>query len=264
MNIFLSQLLAWLQTYGYLAIWLTLCVAALGLPLPIDLVLLAAGAFSALGDFNPIVLVLVAAGGSICGDTLGYGIGRWWGHQFLNWLERPSRRRFLSPRLVAQARTAFVRRGGWAIFLSRFLLSSLGGEINLLAGANPFPYRRFLLADASGELLGAIIPLSLGYWFGASWEAAGDLLDSLSLLLLGACTALFLAWMLTRTRRHPARQREGAPVDQPVDHASQAQREQNNLSNKPHQRQEPPRALSLSNTDPTRHRPRERAGSCSL
>src|SRR2546430_12335836 len=49
-------------------------------------------------------------------------------------------------------------------------------DLNLLSGSELYPYRYFLLFDSSGEALGAIIPLSLGYVFGASWEAVGDVL----------------------------------------------------------------------------------------
>jgi membrane protein DedA with SNARE-associated domain len=35
--------------------------------------------------------------------------------------------------------------------------------MNLLAGAESYPFRSFLLYDVTGETLGAVIPLSLGY-----------------------------------------------------------------------------------------------------
>lgn len=72
--------------------------------------------------------------------------------------------------------THFKRRGAWAIVMSRFLFSALGGTINVIAGADSYPYRRFVLYDVAGETLGAIIPLALGYAFGATWEDVGDLL----------------------------------------------------------------------------------------
>jgi hypothetical protein len=52
--------------------------------------------------------------------------------------------------------------------------------MNLLAGAERYPYRHFLLYDVTGEMLGAVIPLSLGYALGACWEAGSDLLGALS------------------------------------------------------------------------------------
>ena len=75
-------------------------------------------------------------------------------------------------------------------------LSSVGGVVNLLAGADPFPYRYFLPCDIFGEILSALIPLSLGYAFGASWEAVGDVLGSFSVFALALLVAIVLAFYL--------------------------------------------------------------------
>lgn len=200
-NSLLPYLLTLLQEYGYPLLWLTIFVGALGIPLPNTLVLLAAGAFAALGNFNFTVLLAVAVSAFVAGDNSGYWIGRSWGSRLLACLER----RLVKPRTVAHSQAYFRRLGGWAIFFSRFLLSALGGEINLLAGAELYPYRRFLLYDIAGETLGALLPLSLGYIFGASWVAVGDILGSFALFLLTLLAVLVLGSqavrLLVRMRR---------------------------------------------------------------
>ena len=199
MNAWLPDLLTWVQTYGYLAVWASLFIAAAGIPLPITLVLLAVGAFTGVGDFNLVWIALVATSGSVAGDQLGYGVGRRWGSQLLLWLERSPHLQRLSGRAIAPAETYFARHGGWAVFLTRFLVSGLGGVTNLLAGATRYRYRRFLLADIAGEALGAIIPLGLGYLVGASWEAAGDVLNAASLLAVVAVVLVVLCVSLQKT-----------------------------------------------------------------
>ncbi|MGO8951226.1 MAG: DedA family protein [Ktedonobacterales bacterium] len=207
MSVWLPEILMWMEAYGYLAVWAALFIAAAGAPLPIGLALLAAGAFTAVGDFNPILLALVAISGSVAGDQVGYGIGRWWGRRLLLWLKHSPHFHRLSARAIAPAEAYFARHGGWAVFLTRFLVSGLGGATNLLAGATRYRYLRFLLADITGEALGAIIPLSLGYIFGASWEAAGDVLNAATLFALAAVILLVLSVSLARTiRRIPRRQ----------------------------------------------------------
>src|SRR5579864_7284186 len=47
MSSLLPPLLHWLHEYGYPVLWLTVLIAAVGVPLPIGLVLLAVGAFFA-------------------------------------------------------------------------------------------------------------------------------------------------------------------------------------------------------------------------
>lgn len=190
MNNLLPYLLTLLQEYGYPILWLSIFIGALGIPLPNTLVLLAAGAFVALGNFNFALLFLVALSAFAVGDNCSYWIGRLWGSRVLGWLEG----RLIKPRTVERSRVYFHRLGNWAIFLSRFLVSALGGEINLLAGAELYPYRRFLVYDLAGEALGALIPLTLGYIFGASWDAVGGILGSFSLFLLALLVALFLGY----------------------------------------------------------------------
>ena len=202
MSNLLSLLLTFLQTYGYLALWITVFVAAVGIPIPITLLLLAAGAFAALGDFSLVLLFIISFSALVCGDNTGYWIGRIWGSRALNWIERSKRWNLLiPPQKIAQSRQYFRHRGGWAIFLSRFLFSALGGIINLLSGSELYPYRYFLLFDSSGEALGAIIPLSLGYVFGASWEAVGDVLGYSSFLILSLLIVIVLALRLIKNAR---------------------------------------------------------------
>jgi membrane-associated protein len=198
----LTILLTFLQSYGYIALWSTVYVAAVGIPIPITLLLLAAGAFAALGDFNLALLFFISYSALICGDNTGYWIGRIWGSKALNWIERSKRwNRLIPPQRIVQSRQYFRRRGGWAIFLSRFLFSALGGIINLLSGSELYPYRYFLLFDSSGEALGAIIPLMLGYVFGASWEAVGDVLGYSSFLILSLLIVIILVSRLIKNAR---------------------------------------------------------------
>ena len=45
MNTLVPLLINWLQQYGYPALWGCIFIASIGIPLPINLVYLAAGAF---------------------------------------------------------------------------------------------------------------------------------------------------------------------------------------------------------------------------
>ncbi len=167
------------------------------MPLPISLVLLAAGAFAALGDFDIVLLTIVAVTASTCGDSVGYLIGRRLGHKVLIWLAG----RLLPAERIKRSQEYFKRRGAWAIFLSRFLFSAFGGAVNILAGTEEYAYRRFLLYDVMGETIGALLPLSLGYVFGVSWEAVGDILGAISLFALGLLFTIYLTVRLIRMIR---------------------------------------------------------------
>lgn len=192
MNTLLPYLLTLLQDYGYPLLWLSVFIGALGIPLPNTLILLAAGAFGALGDFNFLALFVVALTAFVIGDSCSYWIGRRWGSRVLERLERSGR--LIKSQNVIRSRLYFNRLGGWAIFFSRFFVSALGGAINVLAGAELYPYRRFLVYDIGGEAFGAFLPLSLGYIFGANWTTVGDILGSFSFFLLALLVVLVLGF----------------------------------------------------------------------
>jgi membrane-associated protein len=203
MSSLLSILLHELHQYGYPVLWLIIFMAAVGLPLPASLVLLAAGAFAAHGYFNIALLIGITIIASSCGDNAGYFIGRRWGSKTLHWLGQPRRLQLISARTITRSHLYFKCKGGWAIFFSRFLFSALGGVMNLLAGAERYPYRHFLLYDLAGETLGGIIPLSLGFAFAACLKAGGNLLTIFSVFALLLFLTTLLIRRIVRKLQHP-------------------------------------------------------------
>jgi len=196
-----------LQQYGYLALWLIVFVAAAGAPISGSLLLFAAGAFAAFGELNIVILFPVALSAAVMGDNLTYFIGRRVGIPLLAWLERQKRFRWISPKALESARNYFRRRTSLAIFLTRFLIVALGGAINLLAGLEQYPYPNFLFWDVSGQILGAIISLGLGYIFAESWEEAASLFGAFSGFFLAFLTAVILSLVLVRMIRQRRRAR---------------------------------------------------------
>ncbi|HET8847134.1 MAG TPA: VTT domain-containing protein, partial [Ktedonobacteraceae bacterium] len=125
--------------------------------------------------------------------------------QALAWLARSSiGKRIFRPNTLSAAYTYFKRYGGWGVFLSRFLFSFFGGFVNLLAGSQRFSYRTFLICDIAGEMVGAALSLALGWVFGASWEAAGGILNTFSLFLLGFFIVVLLLIRLLRRGKQRA------------------------------------------------------------
>lgn len=194
-----------LQMYGYPVLWLIVFIAAAGIPISGSLLLFASGAFAALGDFNIIILFPIALSAAVAGDNLTYFIGRRVGVSLFHWLERQKRFRFITPQTLEKGLASFQRRAAWTIFATRFLLVALGGPVNLVAGLEEYPYPRFLLWDISGQILGAAIPLGLGYIFAQSWEEVASIFGAVSSLLLALIVALFLSVMLIRNVRQRKR-----------------------------------------------------------
>ena len=190
-----------LQQYGYPALWLTVFVAAAGVPVSGSLLLFAAGAFAALGDLNVFILFPVALSAAVMGDNLGYFIGRRVGNAIILWLERQKRIRWITPQNMARGRAYFRRRTAWAIFITRFLIVVLGGPINILAGIERYRYQYFLFWDVFGQIISVILSLGLGYAFAESWEEVASLFGAFASLALAVVAAGILVGLIARRIR---------------------------------------------------------------
>jgi membrane-associated protein len=204
-----DQLLALALEYGYPLIAAIAFVGALGLPLPTEPVLMAAGALASTGDLNLPVLLIIVSVASLAGDTVGYAAGRWLGQAVL--LRHGGRFGLTAVRMASAQ--GFLRR--WAatgVFLTRWLLTPLGLPVNLLAGATGFPLAWFMTLTIVGAAIRAGLYVGLGYWFGANWTAIAGYIQDLPLFFAGLAVgvgSLTLGLRLWRLRQNvPPPQRE--------------------------------------------------------
>jgi membrane-associated protein len=181
-------LLSGLITYGAPLFGLVLLIAALGLPIPSSLLVVAAGAFSRLGNLDGASAAVMGLAGAVAGDSLSYAIGHYGGKRIQN--------RLGSPALWAKAQSVFSQGSGPAVFLTRFLLTAVALPVNLMAGS-VCKFRKFLAYVIAGEALWIILYGGLGYLFGSQWALVSDWLGDFSslviiLALLIAGVAFFL------------------------------------------------------------------------
>jgi hypothetical protein len=144
----------------YVAITAIILLGALGFPMPVPLagLLATAGIFAAHGTFCVALLIALAAGGAIIGDTLGYATGRLGMHLYRRRgmaldarTSRPSDRlRGVAARVLASG--VVTRAAGWCngrlsrggsmaalILLSRTVLGVFGPVINILSRGAALP-----------------------------------------------------------------------------------------------------------------------------
>jgi membrane protein DedA with SNARE-associated domain len=183
----------------YAVVGLVIGLESMGIPLPGEITLVSAALLAASGVTQPWWVAIAASVGAIVGDSIGYAIGRRGGRSLL---ERCGRRfpRHFGPEHLAKAEQIFGRWGVWAVFFGRFvaLLRILAGP---LAGALRVPYRKFLLANASGGVVWAFGTAYLIYYVG---RAAEHWLKDFSWLALGVAVLFGVAttlYLKRRTRR---------------------------------------------------------------
>ena len=162
----------WLQGFPPLVIYLMVGVIigleSMGIPLPGEITLVSASLLTVKGIGSPWGVATAAALGAIVGDSLGYAVGMRGGRPLLARLGRRFPKH-LGPEQMERAEHMFARWGVWAVFFGRFiaLLRILAGP---MAGALRVPYRKFLIANASGGLVWAFGTVWAIYWIGEAAE----------------------------------------------------------------------------------------------
>lgn len=189
-------LLTMIVTYGALALALVFLLAALGLPLPSTLCVVAGGAFIQQGVLDLSTTVVLGLLGVVLGDTLSYGVG--------HLLRRPIQRRYGQSPAWLRAEAYFARHAAIAIFLTRCVLTPIALPINLIAGSSDYSLARFVTYVGAGEFTWLLSYGALGYLFGSQWEYVSDLISNASGLLVGLVIAGAGTYTLIRWQRRPA------------------------------------------------------------
>ena len=153
-----------LGTYGYAFISAVVAVEGMGIPLPGELTLVIAAILASKGhDLNITGVIAAAALGAVIGDNTGYWLGRWLGYRILVKYGPYVR---LTESRIKLGQYLFLRRGAAVVFCARFMagLRSLSG---FLAGANRMAWRRFVVFNAAGGTVWAIVYGGGAYMLGS-------------------------------------------------------------------------------------------------
>lgn len=172
-----TYLLTQVINYGAPLFGLILFMGALGIPVPASILLIAAGAFSQQGALDVYSTAILGLIGAVAGDAVSFGMGFYAKH----WVDR----RFSGSAMWKNAQDSFASRAGWAVYLTRFLITALAIPTNLIAGGSGFRFRSFMVYDIAGEITWITLYGGLGYWFGSEWELVSNFINNFGGLLLG-------------------------------------------------------------------------------
>jgi membrane protein DedA with SNARE-associated domain/rhodanese-related sulfurtransferase len=152
------NLLEVIAHHGYAVTSLALFCACCGLPLPLSVVLLTAGAAAHGGSLNLGGVILCAWSAALAGDTLMYLGGRYTGWWLLTEICKFSMNQ---EACVFGSAHQFYKRGPRALLVAKFV-PGLAEVAAVLAGSLSMRPRRFLMLDGLGTLA-----------YVASWSVAG-------------------------------------------------------------------------------------------
>ena len=159
-----------------------------------DFTLLFAGVVARLGIFAFPLAVAAGALGSLVGDTAWYSLGRFRGPRF-----REGRfYRRVGPTVERLAR----QLGPWQLVAARFVYGTKSASM-IFWGLHGLSFRRFLLIDSVGCVLGSLVFTSLGYLLSGSAMALLGHVKRVELWLLGgAIVGVLVVMLIDRTAKH--------------------------------------------------------------
>jgi membrane protein DedA with SNARE-associated domain len=208
---FLDQLYA---AVGYLGVFFAMVIESTLLPLPSELILPFAGFLvSDLSKLEPLthapwnfwVVVVVGTVANTTGSLCGYALGAWLGRPFL---DRWGRYLLIRRHEIDKAEQFFARWGSPTAFFSR-LLPGVRSVISFIAGISHMPIGRFTVYSTLGAIPWTIALVYAGTVLGAHWIQIRDAMRPFDTLILVACAAavlVFVVWQL----RHPGPSRDSA------------------------------------------------------
>lgn len=135
-----------------------------GLVIPGDtIVIVASTAVGSPLEFFALVLAVVT--GALIGESIGFALGRFFGPK----IRRSRLGRWIGERNWQRAENWIDRRGGIAVFVSRFL-PVLHSVIPLTVGMSPMSYRRFISWTIPASAIWAIAYVSVGTFAAGSFR----------------------------------------------------------------------------------------------
>ena len=194
----LGLLLSVPSNLGYVALAALIGGETMGIPLPGETALIAAGILASEGHLQIELVILVAAGAAIVGDNVGFWIGRRGGRRLLELPGPLARHR---QRVLERGEEIFRRHGGKTVFFGRWF-AGLRIASAWLAGVNRMPWGQFIVYNALGGVAWAVSVGLLSYWAGHS---AGSVLKVVGVGGLGVGLAVLGAFAVWRWRRRAAR-----------------------------------------------------------
>ncbi len=150
-----------IRHFQYVGLFLVLLGAGLGLPVPEEVPVVAAGVLSRAGIFRWWLALPVCLVGALAGDAVLYWTGHHWGERVLDW--RPVRR-ILPAARAARLLVAYREHGAKIVFGARHVMG-LRAAAFLTAGIARVPFWKFLAADAAAACLGLPAGFALAFAF---------------------------------------------------------------------------------------------------
>ncbi len=193
----MDAVFSWISSYGYAGLFALLMLGIVGLPVPDETLLVFCGYLIWKGNFRLLPTFLSGLGGSICGISISYLLGRTCGHIVIY---RYGQLIGLTADRLDRVHRWFDHLGTWLLAIGYFV-PGVRHFTAFVAGTTGLSWRAFALFAYCGAALWVSTFLTLGYIMGEKWQQSSATFHKYALLGLTIAVALAVAIWFIRKRR---------------------------------------------------------------
>ena len=184
----LEFLVNFVNSIGYVGVYLYMLLVGTFIPVPSEVVLLPAGYLAAKGEKNLFLLWISGALGSLSGALINYFLAKFLVNKFLK--DKP---------IIKKVNKFWENHGKISAFLAP-LTPGLGQYISIPAGLSHMPLRWFIPLTFSANLIWVGFMLMIGYLFGTGEKAHKEAVFG-SLVLLGGVIIIATIYVMREIKK---------------------------------------------------------------
>jgi membrane protein DedA with SNARE-associated domain len=196
-----------LETWGYLAVFLLTVMESACIPIPSEVTLGLGGALASgaviggtQGHLSLGWVIVVGIVGSVCGSLIAYAVGRTGGRALV---DRYGKYVLLTHSDLDKTEAWFSRRGEWMVLYGR-VLPFIRTFISLPAGMARMNIAKFTALTAIGVSIWVTVLTLIGYALGGSWNKMIKAFGYAGYIVAAAVVVLIVVFLVRRYRSHSA------------------------------------------------------------
>ncbi|MEN1938626.1 DedA family protein [Paenibacillus sp. 102] len=193
----LHELLSYIETYGYGALFFCLWLGIVGMPIPDEMIVMSGGFVSSMGILSVIPAFLLTYLGVVSGLSLGYILGKMFGTKVLNRLMKRKKAKYL-----LRSKEMISRYGHYALVTSYFI-PVVRHIVPYLVGMNNMRFQTYALYSYTTGFVWTLVFFILGSLFGQHIETIVELATKYGIYFGGVIVVIVSVSYLYMQKKNP-------------------------------------------------------------